>query len=420
MHVLIIPSEFYDDKNVPLAGIFQKDQATLIAKNGNTVGVLAVKPKFTLKELIYSTVKRKIGYLNYDSTLTCWFHYLLSYFFINSRLRIYQKEKIRIAKYLGSYKFFTGNQMAKLDFWKTLSEKSLNSYIQKFGKPDVLHTHNIEFAGMVGIFLSRNYKIPLVHTEHSCTHKFGTYKEHESQAIANAFNKINHKFAVSPSLAELIESKYELKNGSVGWHANVIDKDFQEVTADKKEDNNRNIMILSIGSLISIKRHDFLIEAFTRSFKNDSNIFLNIIGDGVLMEPLKDKINSLKMSGKIKLCGLMDRKMIKKELRRCDFLVHPSDYETFGVVLIEALALGKPVVATKCGGPECIVNSSNGILVERDSINSLSSGLEAMSKSFDSYNAQQIKNDLINQFGSNSFLKKTKEIYQTAINDYNN
>lgn len=419
MHVLIIPSEFYDDKNVPLAGIFQKDQATLIAKNGNTVGVLAIKPKFTLKELIYSTVKRKIGYLNYDSALTCWFYYFLSLFPVKSRFKLYEKEGIRIIKYSGSYKFFKGSQLAKRNFWQALSEEALNFYINNFGKPDVLHSHNIEFAGMAGVHLSRKYKIPIIHTEHSSSHKLGNYDEAECKTIAASFSQIKYKFAVSPSLAELIENKYELKRRSVGWLANVIDQEFQEVKTEQHQKNDMNITILSIGSLISLKRHDLLIEAFTNSFKNDSNTFLNIIGHGFLMETLKERIKSLGMSGRIKLLGLMDRKLIKEELTKCDFFVHPSDYETFGVVLIEALAMGKPVLASKCGGAECIVNASNGILVERNSIDSLSAGLKKMSTSFDAYSSEHIKDDLINRFGSKSFLNKTEEIYETAINDYN-
>ena len=61
MHILVIPSEFFEHKEIPLAGIFQKDSIKVLAKNNCKVGVLAIKPEFTTYDLIYSTVKTRIG-----------------------------------------------------------------------------------------------------------------------------------------------------------------------------------------------------------------------------------------------------------------------------------------------------------------------------------------------------------------------
>ena len=62
MHILVIPSEFFEHKEIPLAGIFQKDSIKVLVKNNCQVGVLAVKPEYTTYDLIYSTVKTRIRY----------------------------------------------------------------------------------------------------------------------------------------------------------------------------------------------------------------------------------------------------------------------------------------------------------------------------------------------------------------------
>ena len=73
-----------------------------------------------------------------------------------------------------------------------------------------------------------------------------------------------------------------------------------------------------------------------------------------------------RLEQRVRLLGALSREQARDELRGCDCFVLPSRHESFGVVLAEATACGRPVISTRCGGPESIVTKENGILVEKN------------------------------------------------------
>ena len=92
-----------------------------------------------------------------------------------------------------------------------------------------------------------------------------------------------------------------------------------------------------------------------------------------------------------------------------------SEYETFGVVLIEALAMGKTVVATRCGGPESIVNKDVGVLVEKNSIQALHDGMEYIYKRNDDFKPELIKEYCNKNFSEEAVSNKLIAIYQHVL-----
>ena len=115
-----------------------------------------------------------------------------------------------------------------------------------------------------------------------------------------------------------------------------------------------------------------LIRAFSKAFKDQPKVNLTIVGDGPEYNNLNNLIKTLKMEKQISLYGSANREEVKMLLQKSDAFVFSSQYETFGVVLIEAMACGLPVVATKCGGPESIIDSDKvGLLSEINEMNYL-------------------------------------------------
>jgi glycosyltransferase involved in cell wall biosynthesis len=106
---------------------------------------------------------------------------------------------------------------------------------------------------------------------------------------------------------------------------------------------------------------------------------------------------------------------VHKEISNSNAFVLCSLHETFGVVLIESLAVGRPVISTKCGGPEYIINATNGILVDSPSKFSLYAAMVEMIQNFSKYNLRLISLDCINEFGAFSFGKKILDVYKSAL-----
>ena len=125
-------------------------------------------------------------------------------------------------------------------------------------------------------------------------------------------------------------------------------------------------------------------------------------------------VTQFKLNQKIKLIGYINREQVITQLDDCDVFVLPSHYETFGVVLIEALSRGVPVISTYCGGPECIVNDSNGILVQPKNVEELAQALLKMYREYNNYNKEQLREDVISQYGKAAFYKRVMEIYKSV------
>ena len=102
-------------------------------------------------------------------------------------------------------------------------------------------------------------------------------------------------------------------------------------------------------------------------------------------------------------------------MNNCDTFVLASRYETFGVVYIEALACGKPVIATKCGGPNSIVNENNGYLVNIDDIEALSNSMKLMFQNIENYDARLIRKECEKKYNPQVIASELEEIYLNLL-----
>jgi glycosyltransferase involved in cell wall biosynthesis len=144
------------------------------------------------------------------------------------------------------------------------------------------------------------------------------------------------------------------------------------------------------------------------------NVELRIGGEGELEKQLKDKVQELNLS-QIIFLGRLSRNQVEYEMLNSHAFVLSSDVETFGVVLIESLALGKPIIATRSGGPEYIVNGKNGFLVEPKNVDDLSNAMLSMIEKYENFNPKSIQDDCFENYGPKVIGKKLIEIYKEAL-----
>ncbi|MBN1637201.1 MAG: glycosyltransferase, partial [Deltaproteobacteria bacterium] len=106
---------------------------------------------------------------------------------------------------------------------------------------------------------------------------------------------------------------------------------------------------------------------------------------------------------------------VLESMNAANVFVLSSDYETFGIVLIEALACGLPIIATTSGGPECIANDINGILVEPRNIDQLASAMSLTKDHYSRYSFQAIRDDCIARFGPSRIINQTIDLYNNVL-----
>lgn len=123
--------------------------------------------------------------------------------------------------------------------------------------------------------------------------------------------------------------------------------------------------VLCIAAHNEKKGIDVLLRAFARVLEKQPDLTLTLVGVGPLRTKHEELARDLGLDGNVVFQGWKSRAEVGALLRRCDLFVLPSRSEPFGIVIIEAMACGKPVVASAVGGiPEIIQQGENGILVE--------------------------------------------------------
>jgi glycosyltransferase involved in cell wall biosynthesis len=213
---------------------------------------------------------------------------------------------------------------------------------------------------------------------------------------------------VSNSLKEELRS---FCNRKIYVVPNIVDTDLFNIHEKIKR---KTLDIGFLGGLNNTNKGlDILLKAASKI--DELSISLHIGGAGVLLESYKEMALNLQLMNNCKFYGEISRSKIREFYSHLDIFVMTSRYETFGIVLIEAMACGIPVISTRCGGPEDIVTPSTGILIEKDNPGDLIVAITSMAKNIQSYSSEAIRTYATDTFGTTAFIKRISEIYNDII-----
>ena len=339
------PNEKY-----PLNGIFQFDQASALKDEGRNV--------------IYAAVDVR--------SIRNWRPFGINY-------RVW--EGIEVYEYNFPFGPFFPQVRQKVE--KRCFEKLIREIIKQKGMPLCIHIHNCDVALCASEYCVNN-NIEYVITEHSTpAEKPKQVEEKKKWTYKNAKQVIT----VSHSLSKKLEDKYDIE--SVVIPNIVIMKKGDELHFEKIH-NEGMFTFVSAARLVEGKGFDVLLEAFKLVLLEKSDCCLMILGDGPEGAALKDRAKRLGIENKVSFYGAYNKEQFSEKLMEADCFVLASRSETFGIVYIEALSCGVPVIATKCGGPEDFIEDLNGILVDVDDVNGLKDAMVYMKSSIKRYNRSEI------------------------------
>jgi glycosyltransferase involved in cell wall biosynthesis len=377
LHVLILSNPFPGIYQ-PLEGVFFRDQAFALNNIGIKTGHISVNP-VSLKDLL----KKGIG---------------------NLGLHRFTEERVNsiVYRYVHTPKDTLQPLTKALKKGMPLAE----AYIREYGKPDIVHLHRFE-SGLLAMELKKKFGIPFVITEHSSRFLTDSIPEKQMRWAKEIFSAGSLNIAVSKSLQEKLEKLFGVR---FHYLPNLTDTSFFQPA-----NRSGQPRFLSVGNLTRNKNQALAIEAFNLWFQKHGNGQLIIIGSGPEEKQLKSLAGRLGISEKVHFTGQISRSALADQLRQSTCLLITSRHETFGVVAIEALSSGLPVISTRCGGPESII--SNGVHGYFTSFmpEDVAQHMELLLQNGQQFPPEALHHYAVNEFSRKAVAEKLQAIYQEIL-----
>lgn len=272
-------------------------------------------------------------------------------------------------------------------------------------KPDIVHAH-FTLQAYAAAKAKRWTGLPLVVTEHSSVILRKNAVGADQKEAAYAYQLADTVIAVSEALKKVIRDEYGVNAICV---PNMIDTEMFRPAAPSGP--RGGIRAVSAGNLVPGKRHEASIHAVAAVKGEHPDLTLTIYGEGPQREKLELLIKSLGVEAQVSLLGEVKREELAKALQSSDFFILPSAFETFGLVYIEAMATGLPVIATRCGGPEDFVDAGNGLLIPVDDQAALDEALRHMIRNAHSCRKADISRTVHGRFSAEAVADALLRIY---------
>ena len=385
MHILLLPS-WYPYNREDVQGVFFRDQALALFNYGHSVGVIA--PRFrSLKTLFRRGDAPSAPFYELDSGIPTYRKCLLA-----------ALPRVPYGNYW---------------LYRRAARLLLQHYIERYGKPDVLHAHSVIFGGAVAVDLASEYGIPVVLTEHSSGFARNRYARWQLNLARRGITGAHSLIAVSPSLGEILGKLFPFSKDQWRWVPNVVaDRFYAPTGASGKRGST---IFLNLALMTENKGQSDLVEAFRNIAQSNPAAKLWLAGDGPARNALEKQVSDLGISGKVRFLGMIEPGKVPELLERADVMVISSHYETFGVVAAEALMAGLPVIATQCGGPECIVEDGDGILVPVKNPGALGAAMQELLDNTDSFDSGSIAKRARVRFSGVAVAERLTEEYRHCL-----
>lgn len=277
------------------------------------------------------------------------------------------------------------------------------------GQPSVVHVHFFALAAKVYDYVVKR-GFPLVLTEHSSRLIKNSFEREGCDRLRPIYESQTQVIAVSTFLARRIQRLFAVNARVI---PNVVDVSLFAPSSKKKLVHG--LEIVSCGSLNAGKRHAMTIRAFARLLTVHRDARLTIFGSGPDMKVLLELCRSLGCEDQVSFPGMTARETIAKHYQDADFFVLPSAFETFGVAYVEAMAVGLPVIATRCGGPEDFIDDTNGILIPVDDQQALEEALLFMAEQHSKFDRVKISNQVRERFSPSTIAEQLIQLYSDVI-----
>lgn len=293
------------------------------------------------------------------------------------------------------------------------SELNYRKILKIWGQPDIIHAHVVWPAGYAATHIGSKYHIPTILTEHSGPFSMHLKEKWKSELVRETLHGITQVITVSPALAETIKDFTDIQKIEIVGNVIRTDQFFPSPTNSTEPSSQNKFHFLMIASLDTNKGIRYLLDsARLLVSRNIIDFHIRIAGKGPLRKSLEEMVEKYGLKDYCTFLGrLKHPDGVRKWIQASDAIISTSLHETFNVVLGEAMACGKPVIATRSGGPNYIVTPDTGILVNSADIEDIANAMARFIRREYEFNSDKIRGNVISRFGQDSFIQNISRIY---------
>jgi len=286
---------------------------------------------------------------------------------------------------------------------------------------DLIHAHFTYPDGVAAVRLGKQFGVPIIITEQN---PWGPWMDEDTavrRQTIRAAQECTFQIAISRSVRESIV-RLTGESDKLRVVPDAVDGDIFTLP----EQGQRPILdqIIFVGAIRPVKGVDILLRAVRLLVDAGRDVKLVLIGESFFRnyqkeyDRLRQMAAELTIAHRVNFAGKKPLVELVGEIQRSALLVLPSRAESFGMVLVEALACGTPVVATRCGGPEDIVNDQVGVLVPSENPQALAAAIAHVLDKRNSYVPEVLRSYALEHFGLDSVGSRLKALYDEALDRF--
>lgn len=296
-------------------------------------------------------------------------------------------------------------------YWRA-SWNGIRRAINEQGKPDLTHVHILVRPALVAWWLKTTRGVPFILSEQSSEYLDGTWEA--KSALFKAINHFlfRHAAAITAVSGHLGEA---MKRHGLCMRYDVVPNMVPGTDRPLPSPGPSGLFMMVADLVDKTKNVSGVLRALKASRDQGHDLRLDVIGDGTDMDTLRALSKDLGLNGSVRWLGRMSNADVLMNMSTTGTVIINSNVETFSVVTGEALALGKPVIATRCGGPEAFITEKNGVLIAPRDEQALAEAMTSRAKGEFTYDAATVRHTMDERFSARTVGERFTAIYQRVI-----
>jgi glycosyltransferase involved in cell wall biosynthesis len=296
--------------------------------------------------------------------------------------------------------------------YRKATVNGLARFLSERGRPDLIHAHILTRPVLMARWFSGRWGVPYIVSEQSSVYLDGTWLAKHAWAKALDRSLLGHADGITVVSSHLGAAMEKLK---LCQAPTVVPNMIPGVDMPLPSAGPAHDFMMVADLVDRTKNISGALRALQIARSKGHGLRLTVIGDGEDRGTLHALARSLGVEQDVRWLGRLPNREVLQHMAATGSVIINSNVETFSVVTGEALALGRPVIATRCGGPEAFIVPGNGVLIAPKDDNGLSEAMIAMAAEHANYSPAGVRKTVSGRFSPEAVAQGFTSVYQRVL-----